>query len=366
MREQKQEENPHTADEAAPCKCHDGCSRQPLGEDKACQTDDAIAPSANEGGLVVHEDARSRACAACSTCMADSVDSTADGANLVSPPAVTAVLEEEADKRIAAAIASAAVAQVGATAWASAFSAATHLFHAALASLCDEATGGLGEDDGRHACVVPLLTGMEASGNNTANSSAVVPWVPGEAKTDAATALQALRDNVQSAVEGVRLATGRAARKVVPPASNVTSTGSQTVLEPPTAVEPVVSRNTTGSQTDEEPKGDMRGARRHHVGVQAGGRPERWNAETFSGARGAPAWEGDIDWRCLEGERGGGDEEPRIKQAGGRRTEELERTAGALSQALQRAQVEKEDLELTLTRRFEHEKVRCWMFRLGL
>lgn len=306
---------------------------------------------------MVHEHALSRACASCSTCGFDSVNSTTDVANLVSPPAATAALEEETEKRIAAATASAAVAQDGATAWASAFSAATQLFHAALVSLCNEATAGPFEDDGRHAFEVPLLTGMEASGSNKASSSAVVPWVPGEPKTDAAMALQTLRDNVQSAVEGIRLAAGRAAQKTVPPASNVTTTGSQTVPEPPAAVAPVVSQNTTGSQTDKELQGDALGARQHDVGVQAGGRPNRWNAEAFSGGGGAPAWEGDIGWRCVEGGRTDGDGELRIQQAGGR-MKELERTAQALSQALQRAEVEKEGLQLMLTRRFEQEKVR--------
>lgn len=357
MREQKREEQVHTTDGAAPCKCHIGCSRHPVGDDVACQTDDAIAPSAKEGGLVDHKDALSRVCDACSTCGVDSVDSAADATNLVSPPAVLAALGEEAEKRVAAATPSVAVAQVGATAWASAFSAATHLFHAALVSLCDKATGGLGEDDGLDAFVAPLLTAVEASGRHSASSSAMVPWVPGEAKSDAATALQALRDNVQTAVEVIRLEARRGVRNIGPPAANVTTTGSQTVPESPAPVVPVVTRNTTGSQTDEDPKSDVRGARRHHVGVQAGGRPERWNVETVSSGGGAPAWEGDIDWRCLEGAKVRGDGEPRRKQADGR-MEELERTAGALRKALQRAEAKKGDLELVLTRRFEHEKVR--------
>lgn len=356
VREQRQGEKPQTTDGAAPCNCQTECSRRPLGANKACQTDEAIAPPAEAGALVVHQDAFSRACASCSTCGVDPVVSITDVANHVSTPTATTALEEEAEKRIAAALASAAVAQVRATAWASAFSAATQLFHAALVSLCDEATGGSGEDDGRHAFGVPLLTGTKASGSNMASNSAVVPWVPGEAKTDAATALQALRDNVQSAVEGIRLTAGHAARKMMPPASNVTTIGSQTVAEPPAAVVPVVSRNTKGSQADEEPKRNVLGARQHDAGVQAGGRPNRCNAETFSGGGGAPAWEGDIDQRCLEGDRVDGDGEPRIKQAD-TRVEELERTAGALSQALQRAEAEKKGLEQMLIRRFEHEKV---------
>lgn len=344
MREQKQEEKPRTTEGATACRCHDGCSRHSLGEDKACQTKDAIAPSGTAGGLVIHEGALSRACASCSTLGVDSVDSTTDAATLAPAPAPTAV-KEEADKRVAAAMASAALAQVGATAWASAFSAATQLFHAALVYLCDEATGGPGEGDGRPAFEVSPLTAMEVSASNKANSSAVVPWVPTEAKTDATTALQALRDSVQTAVEGVRQAVERTARKVAPPASKVTTTGSQTVPEPPAAVVPMVSKKATGSQTDEEPKSNVRGAWQQHVGVQAGG-------------GGAPAWEGNIDWRCSHGQKVDCDEESRPTQADGR-IEELERTAGALNQALQQAEDEKEDLEQMLTRRFEAEKVRA-------
>ena len=356
MREQEQKEKPLTTDGAGPSKCHDECSQQPLSEEKACQTDDAIAPPAEEGDLVFHEEALSRACASCSTCGVGSVDPIIDVASIESPPAATAALEDETEKRIVAATASAAVAQVGATAWASAFSAASQLFHAALISLCHEAIGGPSEDDGRQAFEVPLLSGMEAPGSKEASSSAVVSWVPGEAEADAAMALQALRDSVQSAVEGVRLAAGRTAQKTVPPASSVATTGSQTVPEPPAAIIPVASQNTTESQTDKEPQWNAPGAK-NHVGVQAGGRPSGWNAEPFSGGGGAPAWEGHMDGRCLEGGRVDGDGKLRIKQGNGR-MEGLERTAEALSRALQRAEVEKEGLQLMLTRRFEQEKVR--------
>eukprot|EP00752_Nemacystus_decipiens_P013478 g11937.t1 len=327
VREQKQEQKSHTTDGAAPCKCQHERSSQPLGEDKACQANGAITPSAEDGGLMDHEDALTRACTCCSTCGDESVGSITDVTNLVSHPAATDALEEETQKGIAAATASAA----------------TQMFHAALVSLCDEATGGPGEDDGRHGFEVPLLAGLEVSGSNDASSSAVVPWVPGEAKIDAAQAVQALRGTIQSA------------QKTVPPDSRVSATGSQTVPDPPAAVVPAVSRNTTGSQTDTEPERNALGARQHHVGVQTGGGPNRGNAETLSGGGGAPAWEGDIDWRCLEGGRVDDDGEERVKQADGRMAE-LERTADALSQALQRAKMEKEGQQLMLVTRFEQEK----------
>lgn len=360
MREQRQEKQPHGMGGATPCTCHGDGSQQPVGVDKACQVDDAIAPSA-EKGLVVQNDALSRVCAACSACGVDSADSAANGVSVVASPAVTAVLEKEAEEKISAAMASAAVAQVGATAWASAFSAARHLFHAALVSLCEQETGVFGaEGEGRQAFVVPLLTGVEASGSNEASSSAVVPWVPGEAKTEAETALEVLRDSIESAVEGIRLAAGRTARTVVPPPLTVTTASSQTSPEPPTAVATTVSQTTIGSQTDEGPiKGEVRGTRGHDVGVQTGrlGGRSRETVSGAGGAGGAPAWEGDIDGSCFEGDKGDGDRERQRKLNNDGRMEELERTTEALSEALQRAEAEKGNLEQKLTRRFEREKV---------
>lgn len=317
-----------------------------------------IATSA-EKILVVQNNGLSRVCAASSACGVDSTDSTANGVGIVTPPTGTVVLEKETAERISAAMTSAAVAQNGATVWASAFSEARHLFHAALVSLCEKLTGVLGaESEEQQAFVVPLLTGVESS-EGTASSSAVVPWVPGEAKTEAAIALEALRNSLESAVEGIRRAAGRTARTAVPPPLTSSTASSQTALEPPTAEANTVSRTTIGLQTGEGLiKEEMNETRRRDVGVQTGRLGEQ-SRHTVCGARGAseaPAWEGDIDEQCFEG-GDDDDQDLRRKTENDGRVEELERTTEALSEALQRAEAEIGNLEESLARRFESEKV---------
>ncbi|CAN0558748.1 unnamed protein product, partial [Ectocarpus sp. 12 AP-2014] len=140
VRKQRQEENQlhGTTDTELP-ECSGERSREPVGVDKACQSDDTIASSSKEKGVMVESDILNRVGAACSACGVDLADSGADGSSIVASPKVTVVLEDEAEKRVSAALASAAMAQVGATAWASAFSAARRLFHTALVSLCEQA-----------------------------------------------------------------------------------------------------------------------------------------------------------------------------------------------------------------------------------
>lgn len=357
MREQGQEEHPHGTGGASPHTFHSDCSQRPAGVDKACQVDGIIAPSASKG-LVVQNDALPRVCVPSSACGVDSSDSTANGVGVVTSPAGTAVLEKEAAERISAAMTSAAVAQNGATAWASAFSGARQLFHAALVSLCEQVTGVLAaESEEQQAFVVPLLTGVEPS---EGSSNAVVPWVPGEAKTEAAIALEALRDSLESAVEGIRGAAGRTTRTAVTPQLTVTTVSSQTALEPPTTEVITVSWTTIGLQTDEGLiKDGAHETQRQDVGVQTAGLVGRSRRTVcgVSGASEAPAWEGDIDKQCFEGEDDDGDQDLRRKLKKNGRVEELERTTEALSEALQRAEAEKGDLEQSLARRFESEKV---------
>lgn len=313
----------------------------------------------DEGGLVVLGDTLSRVCAPCSACGGDSAES--NPVSVLASPAKTAVLEEEAEKRISAAMASAAAARAGASAWASAFSAARDVFQAALVSLCEQATGGLGAAGGeiQQTFMVPLLTGVGDPGSSKANSSAVVPWVPGDAKSEAETALKALRDSVQSATEELLSAAERTARKVSPPPPpTVTTTGSQTLPEPPAPVAPMVSQSSRGSQTDEVPCGDARGARLHHISVQTGRSDglDFGGSSGASGAGGAPAWEGDLDGRCCEAGNGGADVDGRRQREDKERMEKLERAVGALNEALQRAETEKGDLKLKLSA--EREEVR--------
>jgi len=356
--EQTHEKKPRTTDRATQSTTRSDCGRESVGQDKACQADAAMARAYGEVGLVVHGDTLSRVCGACAACGGDSTES--NPVSVLVPPATPAVLEEEVEKQVTAAMASAAAARAGASAWASAFSAARDLFRAALVSLCEQATGGLGPAEGEgHAFMVPLLAGVGApGGSNKATSSAVVPWVPGEAKSEATMALEALRYSVQSATEGILLTAERTARTASPPAPTVTTTGSQTLPEPLPPVAPVVRQNTRGSQTDEEPKEGARVARLHHVSVQTS-RPGGLDFGSASGAGaagGAPAWEGDIDGRCCETENGDGDRERRRNREDKERMEGLERTVGALNEALQRAEAEKGDLELKLS--MERQEVR--------
>lgn len=347
VREQRQEEEPH------------GMGQQPAGVDKACQVDGLITTSAEKEGLVVQSDAVSRVCAACSACGADSTQSTANEVSVVASTAGTPVLEKDIEAQVLAAMASVAMANNRATAWASAFSAARQLCHAALISLCEQVNGVLGvEGGGLQSFVVPLLTGAESS-NGKASSNAVVPWVLDEVKTEAATALDSLRDDLDSAVEGIRLAAEQTARTAPPPLT-VTTVSSQTASEPPIVVGTTESRTTIGSQTGEGPiKEEMRETRRRDVGVQTGrlGGRTRKNISGASGASEAPAWEGDINERCFDGENVNSGRERRRKLEHGGQMEELKRKTEALSEALQRAEAEKGNLEQTLARRYEREKV---------
>lgn len=357
-------------------ECSGERSREPVGVDKACQSDDTIASSSKEEGAMVESDILNRVGAACSACGVDLADSGADGSSIVASPKVTVVLEDEAEKRVSAALASAAMAQVGATAWASAFSAARRLFHAALVSLCEQADCLFGADakgNGRQALVLSPLVGLTTALRNEA-SSAMVPWAPSEAEADAAAAMEVLRDDVESSVERIRSAlSDRTAPLSL--ALTMATVGSQTTAEPPTDCATAVSRTTTGSQTtaktalpratlgsqtDEVGIVELKVDQRHNVGVQAGNLGG-WRTETAPGAGGrggAPAWEGGMDSRCSEGETYDGDRLWRPKSEDHARMEELELKAGALSAALQRAEKEKINLERSLTRRFKREKVR--------
>ncbi|CAM9111795.1 unnamed protein product [Ectocarpus sp. 12 AP-2014] len=379
VRKQRQEENQlhGTTDTELP-ECSGERSREPVGVDKACQSDDTIASSSKEKGVMVESDILNRVGAACSACGVDLADSGADGSSIVASPKVTVVLEDEAEKRVSAALASAAMAQVGATAWASAFSAARRLFHTALVSLCEQADCLFGADakgNGRQALVLSPSMGLTTALKNEA-SSAMVPWAPSEAEADAAAAMEVLRDDVESSVERIRSALADHSERTAPLSLALTmaTVGSQTTAEPPTDSATPVSRTTTGSQTtakaalpratlgsqiDEVGIVGLKVDQRHNVGVQTGNLGG-WRTETSPGAGGrggAPAWEGGMDSRCCEGETYDGDRLWQPKSEDHARMDELELKAGALSAALQRAEKEKSSLERSLTRRFKREKV---------
>ncbi|CBJ32564.1 FkbM family methyltransferase [Ectocarpus siliculosus] len=381
VRKQRQEEQQlHGTTDTGLSECSGERSREPVGLDKACQSDNtiaSIASSSTEEGVVVESNILNKVGAACPACGVDLADSGADGSSIVASPKVTVVLEDEAERRVSAALASAAVAQVGATAWASAFSAARRLFHTALVSLCEQADCLFGADakgNGRQALVLSPLVGLTTALRNEA-SSAMVPWAPSEAEADAAAAMEVLRDDVESSMERFRSALADHLVRTAPLSLTLTmaTVGSQTTAEPPTDSTTAVSRTTTGSlttakatlpratsgsQTDEVGIVELKVDQRHNVGVQAGNLGG-WRTETAPGAGGrggAPAWEGGMDSRCSEGEKYDGDRSWRPKSEDHARMEELELKAGALSAALQRAEKEKSNLERSLTRRFKREK----------
>lgn len=387
VRKQRQEEKKsHSTKETGLSECSGDRSREPVGVDKACQSDDTMTSSFREEG-VMETGILKRVGTACSACGVDLADPGADGSSIVASP--TVVLEDEAEKRVSAALASATTAQVGATAWASAFSAARRLFHAALVSLCDQAdclVSADAEGNTRQALVVSPFVGLTAALRNEA-SSAMVPWAPSEAKAEAAAAIEVLRGDVESSVERIRSALADHSERTAPLslALTVATVGSQTTAEPPTDSSTAVSRTTTGSQTtavaalpratlssqtDEVGIVELKVDQRHDVGVQAGnlGRWRTVAASCAGGRGGAPAWEGGMDTRCSEGETCDGNRLWRPKSEDDARMEELELKAGALSAALQRAEKEKSNLERSLTRRFKRDKVRvpaCLSFVAG-
>lgn len=274
-------------------------------------------------------------------------------------------VEKEVGRRMAAVLAAAAAAESGLAAWARAFSSARQLIHEALLSLCEHTTILLGaEGDSKHTLVDMLSKGLDAASSNDPSaqeSNAVVPWVPSESKTEASTALEVLRDGVESAVDGIRSALAGHAARMAP-----------TAAAAPTEIQ----HATTASQTEKESQvvvevregvefGQALCPRQCTVGVQVGELDKRGAKRAVGGGGGeedaAPAWEGGRSARSSSGRGGGADDrERRRKQqlADDAMVEELRRKAGALSEALQRAETEKEDLERSLTQRFEREQVK--------
>lgn len=374
MRGQGRQDRPLGVERAASCTgTFDGDgNRAPFWADTSCQTDEIemISASSCDGeGSVVENDTSTRGCASCSACRVDTADSAEKGGSVASRTAYTA-LDDQAEKRISAAPTSVAVPQAEAQAWSSAFSSARQMFHATLVSLCEQACGVLGgQGDRRQGHTASPLTGVKVSESQEA-SSAVVPWVPGESNTEAGMAVELLRDSIDSAVEYIRMRLAERASEVQPPVQVVSrgcqtapgssSGASETKGGPQPAVAAAVPRATTGSQTDGKETGELQRAQRRDAGVQAGVR-DSGSAEgvlpALGGLGGAPAWEGDIDARRVEGEKGDCDRERQRKLDDDARMHELERKVGALSNALQRVETEKYRLEKTLTRRFEREQV---------
>lgn len=328
---QRQAERAHATEEIDLLRGCSGSRERPRGLDKSCQADHAPY-----------------------TCGIDSADSTADEANVMAP--ASAMAKAESKRRFEAAVATASAAEAAATSWAHAFSSGTEVIHAALVALCEHANNLLGAgSDERKTPVVPLLEGTETTGCSPPGgqeSSAVVPWVPGEVGTEAETALDGLRDSVESAVKDIRLALTEHAALAVARA-----------VPPPVAA--VVSLATTESQTDSV--GSRRRESLEHerrtVGVQVvslkGGREE--GMPCAGGAGGAPAWEVGSTGRCPEQQNrdDGGERQRQARDV--ILVEELTRKSSALSEALQRAEGEKVKLERSLRKHFEREKVVLWV-----
>lgn len=361
MEEQRREEKKSQgAKEAPPCgRCSGGGTTQPPGVDKSCQAGDASASAEEERA------GHAQLVSLCAplACGGGGGGGANPTTNESSVPASTSIaVEEEVERRMVPvlAAAAAAAAEGGAAAWASAFSSARHLIHETLVSLCEHTTTLLGvEGDGKHALVEMLSGGLEAASSKgpgaQESKAVVVPWVPGEAKTEASTALEALRDGVESAVDGIRSALAGHAMRMVPPAA---------------AASAAVQHATTASQTEKE-----REAVQLREGVEFGEEfcspqctggvrvvePDERSAERAAGAcraDAAPAWEGGRSGRGSFGRESDGDRERRRQLADV--VEELRRKSDALSEALQRAETEKEDLKRSLTQRFERQQVKAW------
>ncbi|CAM9167287.1 unnamed protein product [Scytosiphon promiscuus] len=367
VRGQGEREPPHGAEREVCCTFDDG-RQGPLRIDRACQVGQMIVASSGTGeGVEVRNDTSATVSTACSAGGADTADSTADRSSVVPSRTACAVSDDEEEKRISAP--SASIAAVQAEAWASAFSTARQIFNAALVSLCEQACGVLAAqgDEGKRHSVLPV-TGAKVSQNQEANS-AVVPWIPGEAKMDAGTAVEVLRDSINSAVEYIRVALAQRALSARRPLDDVTGDWQITLGSSSNAFSRVeggsqpafaaaVTRATMGSQTEGKDAGGVERAPLVDVGVQAGSLgPEIAEAAPpgLGGSGGAPAWEGNVDAQRLEGQEGDSHRERqrKLEQA---RINELEHRVWALSNALQRADAEKVGLERSLTRRFEREQ----------
>ena len=353
MEEQRQDEKSLGADEAPPCRCSGGCTPQPPGVDKSCQAGDASASAEEERA----GDAQIVSLCAPLACGSACANSITNESNVAA--STDLVVEEEVERRMAAVLATAAAAEGRVAAWTRAFSSARQLIHKALLSLCEHTTIQLGaQSDSKHALIEMLSKGLEAASSNgpgAQESNAVVPWVPGESKSDASTALEVLRDGVDSAIDGIRSALAGHATRIVPPVA---------------AASTAVQHATTASQTEKEMEvAELREGvkfgrevftRQCTVGVQVGNPDERSveRAVGVGGADAAPAWEGVRIGRCSFGRKSDG--ERRRQLAGDAMVEELRRKSDVLSEALQRAETEKEDLKRSLTQRFEREQVKAW------
>lgn len=330
--------------------------------DKSCQTDDstsAIDKSCQAGGVIAFAEESFGRNSITPTCVTCSGNSASD---IISIAASTTVLmDDKAERRIAAAVMATAVAEAGTTSWVEAFDLAKQLIQSALVSLCQHTASILGQEAyGQPEVPVPFSKEAETA-LNSGSSTAVVPWVPSKfTQAEATAALKVLRDSVESAVERVRLAlAAHVARKMPPPPSVATSS--------------TVSQTTTGSQTEVAAKReearegealdlewcDPQQRTTSTAAVQPNGIGEG-HVKTVSSTGGAPAWERSSSMgRSSEGRHGiGGSREWRRKDLENSiLVKELKLKARALRRALQRTEMEKESLERSLETHFEREKV---------
>lgn len=256
FQEQKQDKKSLGPEEAPLCsRCSDGsCAPQPLRADMACQAGSATVATARAKEERNVDDAQPLClCGAPLTCGSDDcANSTNNKSSLATAPA-SVLVEEEVKRRMACVLAATAAAEGGVAAWAGAFSSARRLIHETLISLCKYTTNLLGaEGDSKpgakvgseHTLMGMLSNRLEsaAGGNNPGGqeSSAVVPWVPGNSKTEASAALEVLRDGVESVTDGIRLALVNHAARLVPPAAAAA------------AVSRVIQHASTASQTEKE------------------------------------------------------------------------------------------------------------------
>lgn len=383
LEEQRQAEKSLAAVEATTCGCP-VAGDQPTGVDKSCQKD-SIVVVVKEGETQTDDSA---SITTASTFRGENSGSlTADEASVAASAAK--VLAEEAEKRVAMAVAAVAAAESGAAAWARAFFSAKRTVYTALLSVCEHAAGLWGaEDDGWQAIVLPLLEGVKAgcAESGDGKSSAVVPWVPaGEVvETEPMVALEALRGSVDSTVEDIRAAlAGHAAAQPGLVQRSTSSTGSQTTpLSQTTTGSQTVPRSHAGSQREAE-KGQGEGRKRDAVETEHGttlegtdgvgvDRVGRRGEDRLQGVGGgAPAWEGGSPGRSACSERHHRDEQGRRRRRQPQAqdaslVEELRRKEGALKKVLQRTKAEKRDLERSLTLRFERERVRDGAGFIGL
>lgn len=323
--------------------------------DKSCQAGDASASAEMERA----GDAQLVSLCAPLACEGGCANSATNESSVAASTA--ALVEEEVERRMVPALAAAAAAKRGAATWAKTFFSARQLILAALLSLFEHTTTLLdAEGNSKHALVEMLSKRLEAAGSldpDAQESNAMVPWAPGETNTEASTALEVLREGVKSTIEGIRSALAEHATRTVPQATAASTAVQHATTASPTEKEGEIVELQKGVESGQEVC-----TRRCTVEVEVG-EPDERSSERSVGAGGAdaaPAWEGGRSGRASFRRESDGDRERRRQLPDDAMVEEFRRKSDVLSEALQRAETEKEDLKRSLTQRFERQQVRVW------